>query len=758
MKNLENMYKNVAGEMGIRADQVGAVAGLLEEGSTVPFIARYRKEATGSLDEVVVADIRDRLEQLALLAQRKDAVLKSLESRDLLTDALGTAVRNATTLTMVEDIYLPFRPKRRTKGQMAREKGLAPLAAVLAQQGPGDVETLAQAYVNPDKEVVDVHEALEGARYILAEDLSEDGTLRKKLRTLFATRAAVTSKIKKDQEETGAKFKDYFEWSEKAVSAPSHRILAMFRGEREGVLGIHISPEESLGTDLVRDYAVKADTPAGQQMDMAARDAYKRLLAPAMETELRGELTKRADQEAIKVFSENLHELLMASPLGQKRVLGLDPGFRTGAKLVCLDAQGKLVHYETIFPTLGEKQRIEAGKKVTALCSQYTIEAIAIGNGTAGRETEAFVRGLSIDPAIVVVMVNESGASVYSASPVAREEFPDHDVTVRGAVSIARRLMDPLAELVKIDPKSIGVGQYQHDVDQTALKKSLDDEVIRCVNRVGVDVNTASKQLLTSVSGLGPTLAGNIIAFRDENGPYPTRKSLLKVKRLGPKAFEQAAGFLRIRDGKHPLDGSAVHPESYGIVEKMAADAGCTIRELMDSPTLQDEICIENYVTDNVGLPTLRDIMTELKKPGRDPRSEFKAFSFADNVSALKDLEAGMHLPGIITNVTRFGAFVDVGVHQDGLVHISHLADRFVKDPAEVVKVGQQVEVTVLEIDIPRKRIALSMRTGDAPSAGRSGEERKPARNKGGKQRKPQEKHEGNWFQDALKKAKKNGE
>ncbi|MDD2219952.1 MAG: Tex family protein, partial [Desulfoplanes sp.] len=695
--------------MGIQASQVVAVAALLEEGSTVPFIARYRKEATGSLDEVVVADIRDRLEQLTLLAQRKEAVLKSLESRELLTDALDAAIRDAATLTMVEDIYLPFRPKRRTKGQMAREKGLAPLAAMLKEQGTGDVEAAAQAYVRPDKDVADAQQALEGARYIIAEDLSEDGTLRKKLRALFATQAFITSKIKKDQEETGAKFKDYFAWSEKAAPAPSHRILAMFRGEREGALSMKICPEESLGLDCVLEYAVKAENPCAQQVDMAARDAYKRLLAPAMETELRAELTKRADQEAIKVFAENLHELLMASPLGQKRVLGLDPGFRTGAKLVCLDGQGKLLHFETIFPTLGEKQRSEAGKKVTALCTQYAIEAIAIGNGTAGRETEAFVRALSLDPAIVVVMVNESGASVYSASPVAREEFPDYDVTVRGAVSIARRLMDPLAELVKIDPKSIGVGQYQHDVDQTALKKSLDDEVIRCVNRVGVDVNTASKQLLTSVSGLGPTLAGNIIACRDENGPYVTRKDLLNVKRLGPKAFEQAAGFLRIRGGKHPLDASAVHPESYPIVEKMAADAGCSIKELMDSPALQDQICIENYVTDKVGLPTLRDIMTELKKPGRDPRSEFKAFAFAENVSALKDLEAGMHLPGIITNVTRFGAFVDVGVHQDGLVHISHLADRFVKDPSEVVKVGQQVEVTVLEVDVPRKRIALSM-------------------------------------------------
>ena len=757
MKRLEKTYQNVAVEMGIQASQVAAVAALLEEGSTVPFIARYRKEATGSLDEVVVADIRDRLEQLALLAQRKEAVLKSLESRELLTDALDAAIREAATLTMVEDIYLPFRPKRRTKGQMAREKGLAPLAAMLKEQGAGDVEAAAQAYVRPDKDVADVQQALEGARYIIAEDLSEDGTLRKKLRALFATQAFITSKIKKDQEETGAKFKDYFAWSEKAAPAPSHRILAMFRGEREGVLSMKICPEESLGLDCVLEYAVKAENPCAQQVDMAARDAYKRLLAPAMETELRAELTKRADQEAIKVFAENLHELLMASPLGQKRVLGLDPGFRTGAKLVCLDGQGKLLHFETIFPTLGEKQRSEAGKKVTALCTQYAIEAIAIGNGTAGRETEAFVRALSLDPAIVVVMVNESGASVYSASPVAREEFPDYDVTVRGAVSIARRLMDPLAELVKIDPKSIGVGQYQHDVDQTALKKSLDDEVIRCVNRVGVDVNTASKQLLTSVSGLGPTLAGNIIACRDENGPYVTRKDLLNVKRLGPKAFEQAAGFLRIRGGKHPLDASAVHPESYPIVEKMAADAGCSIKELMDFPALQDQICIENYVTDKVGLPTLRDIMAELKKPGRDPRSEFKAFAFAENVSALKDLEAGMHLPGIITNVTRFGAFVDVGVHQDGLVHISHLADRFVKDPSEVVKVGQQVEVTVLEVDVPRKRIALSMRSGETDRTVPGKIEKKAVKRKEARPEKAGKITKENWFQNALDKAKKKG-
>ena len=698
--------------MGLGAEQVNKVAGLLDEGATVPFIARYRKEMTGSLDEVVIAGIRDGLARLAQLDQRRDAILSSLEERELLTGELKKSILAAANLTVLEDIYLPYRPKRRTKATMAREKGLGPLADMLAGQRPGNVEDWARPYVDQDKGVADTAQALEGARHILAEVLSEDGGLRKRLRTLFARQACIATRVKKGREEEGIKFKDYFAWSEKASQAPSHRILAMFRGEREGVLGLHVLPEEARGMELVISHAVKNNTPSGKQMELAARDAYKRLLAPSMETELRGELKQRADQEAIRVFAENLRELLMAAPLGAQRVMGLDPGFRTGAKLVCLDEQGGLVHYETIFPTLGAKQRDQAAERVTTLCTTYRIQAVAIGNGTAGRETESFVRSLNLGADVNVVMVNESGASVYSASDVAREEFPDHDVTVRGAVSIARRLMDPLAELVKIDPKAIGVGQYQHDVDQTELKRTLEEVVVSCVNQVGVEVNTASRELLAFVSGLGPTLSANILAYRDEHGPFTTRKQLLKVKRLGPKAFEQAAGFLRIRGGKHPLDGSAVHPESYGVVEKMAGDLGCTVVELMGSGELQKKIRIENYVSDKVGLPTLQDIMEELRKPGRDPRSEFKPFAFADNVAAIKDLEPGMRLPGIVTNVTRFGAFVDVGVHQDGLVHISQLADKYVKDPADIVKVGQQVEVTVLEVDVARKRISLSMKAG----------------------------------------------
>ncbi|WP_069857834.1 Tex family protein [Desulfoplanes formicivorans] len=707
---MKEQCARVAREMGLGTGQVEKVAGLLGEGATVPFIARYRKEMTGDLDEVAIAGIRDGLARLAQLDQRREAILASLGERDLLTAALRDRIAAAESLPVLEDIYLPYRPKRRTKAAMAREKGLAPLAKVLLRQQPGDVDALAGRYVDPDKGVMDGSLALEGARHILAEMLSEDGSLRKKLRRLFATQARIVTRVKPGKQEEGIKFKDYFAWSEKASQAPSHRILAVLRGEREGVLGLRILPDETQAMALVLSHAVQNNTPSARQVELAARDAYKRLLAPSMETELRGELKKRADQEAIRVFAENLRQLLMAPPLGPKRIMGLDPGFRTGVKLVCLDEQGGLVHAETIFPFPGDKKRVQAARQVTALCTRYHIQAVAIGNGTAGRETESFVRSLDLGPEVDVVMVNESGASVYSASRVAREEFPHHDVTVRGAVSIARRLMDPLAELVKIDPKAIGVGQYQHDVDQKELKKSLEDVVVSCVNQVGVDVNWASKELLTFVSGLGPTLAAHIVAYRNEHGPFTSRKQLLKVKRLGPKAFEQAAGFLRIRGGKQPLDGSAVHPERYPLVETMARDLGCTVSELMASPALQEHIRIKDYVTHKVGLPTLRHIMAELKKPGRDPRSVFKPFVFADNVAAIQDLQPGMRLPGIVTNVTRFGAFVDVGVHQDGLVHISQLADRYVKDPADVVKVGQQVEVAVLEVNVARKRISLSMR------------------------------------------------
>jgi uncharacterized protein len=712
MVKVEERFSILAREMGVDRDRIAKVAALLDQGATVPFIARYRKEMTGSLDEVAISGIRDGLERLTQLDQRRETVLGSLRERDLLTDALQIKIARAETMSVLEDIYLPYRPKRRTKATMAREKGLAPLAALLARQEPGNVDDLARPFVDPEKGVADTSQALEGARYILAEEISEDRELRGRMRIFFAGQAVCVSQVKKGKEADGIKFKDYFEWSEKASKAPSHRLLAMFRGEREGILNVHVLPDEAKGLQVVVFHVVKNRTPSAEAIESSGRDAYKRLLAPSMETELRGELKKRADREAITVFAENLRELLMAPPLGQKRVMGLDPGFRTGAKLVCLDEQGGLVHYETIFPTLGETQRIQAAERVRVLCAKYRIQAVAIGNGTAGRETEFFVRCLHLGDDVDVVLVNESGASVYSASEVAREEFPNHDVTVRGAVSIGRRLMDPLAELVKIDPKAIGVGQYQHDVDQAELKKSLEEVVVSCVNQVGVEVNTASKELLTYVSGLGPTLAGNIVAHREEHGPFTTRKELLKVARLGPKAFEQAAGFLRIRGGRHPLDGSAVHPESYVIVEKMARDMGCSVRELMDNPGLQKKVRIENYVSDTVGLPTLRDIMDELTKPGRDPRAGFRPFAFADNVTAIQDLKPGMRLPGIVTNVTRFGAFVDVGVHQDGLVHISQLADKYVKDPSEIVKVGQQVEVTVLDVDVARKRISLSMKAG----------------------------------------------
>ncbi|MGX9364622.1 Tex family protein [Desulfoplanes sp. PS50] len=710
MVKVEERFLILAREMGVDKDRIAKVAALLDQGATVPFIARYRKEMTGSLDEVAISGIRDGLERLTQLDQRREAVLGSLRERDLLTDALQKKIAHAETLSVLEDIYLPYRPKRRTKATMAREKGLAPLAVLLARQEPGNVEDLARPFVNPEKGVADISQALEGAGYILAEEISEDRQLRGRMRIFFAGHAVCVSQVKKGKETDGIKFKDYFEWSEKASKAPSHRLLAMFRGERETILNVHVLPDEAQAMQMVVSHVVKNRTPSAEAMESAGRDAYKRLLAPSMETELRGELKKRADREAISVFAENLRELLMAPPLGQKRVMGLDPGFRTGAKLVCLDEQGGLVHYETIFPTLGETQRVQAAERVRVLCARYRIQAVAIGNGTAGRETESFVRSLHLGDDVDVVLVNESGASVYSASEVAREEFPHHDVTVRGAVSIGRRLMDPLAELVKIDPKAIGVGQYQHDVDQAELKKSLEEVVVSCVNQVGVEVNTASRDLLTYVSGLGPTLAGNIVAHREEHGPFTTRKELLKVARLGPKAFEQAAGFLRIRGGRHPLDGSAVHPESYVIVEKIAGDLGCTVRDLMDNPGLQKKVRIENYVSEMVGLPTLRDIMDELTKPGRDPRAGFRPFAFADHVATIQDLEPGMRLPGIVTNVTRFGAFVDVGVHQDGLVHISQLADRYVKDPSEIVKVGQQVEVMVLDVDVARKRISLSMK------------------------------------------------
>ena len=704
----------IARELGVPAAQVEATGLLLAEGATVPFLARYRKEATGSLDEVAITAIRDRLEQLAELDKRREAMMASLTERDLLTDELTRKLNGAETMTELEDHYLPYRPKRRTRATIAREQGLEPLAQwLLARQTDARANPAAEAerFVNDALGIATPDDALAGARDIIAEMVSDDQPARARLRQCFARQAMLTSTVVKGKEAEGDKFQDYFTWSEPAANAPSHRILALFRGESEGVLSVHLLPPEEAAITLVRQLFVRGQTPVAQQVDAAVQDSYKRLLAPSLEKEYRHELKRRADEQAIRVFAENLRELLLAPPLGQRRVLALDPGFRTGCKLVCLDAQGNLLQHTAIYPHTGDRQRAEAGRVVRELCERYAIEAIAIGNGTAGRETEAFIRDLQLPTAPQVVMVNESGASIYSASEVAREEFPDHDLTVRGAVSIGRRLQDPLAELVKIDAKAIGVGQYQHDVDQAALKRSLDDVVVSCVNRVGVDVNTASAQLLTYVSGIGPTLARNLLAYRLENGPFTARAQFRKVKGLGPKAFEQAAGFLRIHGGKQPLDASAVHPESYPIVDRMCADLGCTVSELLCNEPLLKQIDPARYVTAQVGLPTLRDILAELAKPGRDPRPSFEAFAFAEGIESLEDLQVGMRLPGIVTNVTAFGAFVDIGVHQDGLVHISHLANTYVRNPHDVVKVQQRVIVTVIGIDLPRKRVALSMKS-----------------------------------------------
>ena len=709
-------FSRIAGELKISVHQVQAISGLLAEGATIPFMARYRKEATGSLDEVALTTIRDTLGQLEELDKRREAILKSLDERDLLTDALKAAVLQAESLAVLEDVYLPWRPKRRTRAAIAREKGLAPLADALLLQEPGDPAELAAAYISEEKGVATAEEALQGARDILAEKVSEDGSARALLRDFFLQEGQCVTRVLKDKEEEGAKFRDYFDWSEKAATVPSHRFLAMLRAEKEGIVSFSITPDREEAIRRLCALFVTASVPASQEVLRAVEDGYVRLMEPSLKSETRKTLKEAADREAIRVFADNLKELLMASPLGRKRVLALDPGFRTGCKMVCLDAQGKLLHDSVIYPHSGERAREESGRMLLALCHQYEIEAVAVGNGTAGRETEAFVREVMPDATIPLVMVNESGASIYSASETARSEFPDKDVTVRGAVSIGRRLMDPLAELVKIDPKSIGVGQYQHDVDQARLKQSLEDTVMSCVNSVGVDLNSASRELLMYVSGLGPQLSGNIVAYRNEHGPFSSRAQLKKVPRLGPRAFEQSAGFLRIPEGKNPLDGSAVHPERYGLVDAMAKDLGCTVKDLLADTTLRARIRPENYVSDTVGLPTLYDILEELAKPGRDPRKQFEIFQFSGDVQAIGDLLPGMRLPGIVTNVTAFGAFVDVGVHQDGLVHISQLADHFVRDPNEVVRVQQRVQVTVIEVDVPRKRISLSMKSDAVPS------------------------------------------
>ncbi len=700
--------ETISTELNLQSQQVISTIALLDEGGTVPFIARYRKEATGLLDEVAIMQIRDRLEQLRELDKRRETILKSLEDQEVLSDELREKVAAAQSLSALEDIYLPYRPKRRTRATIAREKGLAPLADLLFKQDETTYpDTEAAVFIDKEKEVTCVEDALAGARDIIAEWINEDPQARAQVRDLYASHSTLRTRVTTGKEQEGSKYRDYFEWEEPLAKAPSHRVLAMRRGEKEQCLSLRIiGPEEQCLAALDQQF-VKGDNACSTQVQLAAQDAFKRLLSLSMETEMRVESKNVADEEAIRVFAENLRQLLLAPPLGQKNVLALDPGFRTGCKLVCLDAQGNLTHTDVIYP---DRHSDKAASTLQHLCLEHKIEAIAIGNGTGGRETERFARSIGLPKSIQIVMVNESGASVYSASDAARAEFADYDLTVRGSVSIGRRLMDPLAELVKIDPKSIGVGQYQHDVDQHALKRSLDDVVVSCVNSVGVEVNTASEQLLSYVSGLGPQLAHNIIEYRREHGPFASRKGLKEVPRLGPKAFELAAGFLRIHDGENPLDASAVHPERYALVSKMAKDLDVEVGQLLRRDDLRRRIDLTRYASDEVGLPTLEDILSELSKPGRDPREEFSAFAFAEGIEKMEDLKPGMKLPGVITNITAFGAFVDIGVHQDGLIHISQLADRYVKDPNEIVKVQEQVEVRVTEVDLERKRIALSMR------------------------------------------------
>ena len=697
----------IARELNFSVDQVAATAALLDDGATIPFIARYRKEATGSLDELAVTAIRDRLSQLRDLEQRRQAILTSLEENGHLTDELRISVIHAPTLAQLEDRYLPYRPKRRTRATIAREKGLEPLARAIFDQTGVDPEAAAGNFLNAETGVESVEDALAGARDIIAEWINEDIESRSALRDLFLKWATLRSRVVRGKEADGQTYRDYFDWEEPAVNAPSHRVLAIRRGEREDVLSMTIQPPEADALDVLTPLFVKGDGPDSRQVSTALLDSYRRLLSRSMETEIRLSIKERADTAAIQVFATNLRELLLEAPIGSKRILAVDPGLRTGCKVVCLDRQGKLLQYDTIYP---QRAPEPSARTVNAMLSQHRIEAIAVGNGTGGRETEAFLKTTVDTLTIPVMRVDESGASVYSASEAAREEFPDLDLTIRGAVSIGRRLMDPLSELVKIDPKSIGVGQYQHDVDQTDLKKALDDVVISCVNAVGVDINRASVKLLAYVSGLGPALAKQIVAYRNANGPFQNRREFKNVPRLGPKAFEQSAGFLRVMDGDNPLDASAVHPESYPVVTAMATDLDCPVSALMHNETLRSKIDLKRYVTSAVGQPTLRDILQELAKPGRDPRGAFESMEFASGIERMEDLEPGMRLPGVVTNVTAFGAFVDVGVHQDGLVHISQLADRFIKDPADVVRVRQQVTVTVLEIDLERKRIALSMK------------------------------------------------
>lgn len=697
----------IASALILSEKQIRNAIQLLDEGATIPFISRYRKEMTEGMDEVQLADTKEQYDKLCELAKRKLAVLKSIEEQDKLTDELKSRIDNCWNITELEDIYLPYKPKRRTRAEIAREKGLEPLAKMLMKQQSNDVERMALQFVKDKVENVD--EALAGARDIIAEWINESEAARNSIRMIFSREAIISSKLIKGKDEEAQKYRDYFDMSEKLGRCSSHRLLAMRRGEAEGFLRVNISPEDEHCLEKLDRIFVKGETEASEQVAEAVTDAYKRLLKPSIETEFASESKAKADTEAIRVFAENLRQLLLAAPLGQKRVLGIDPGFRTGCKVVCLDAQGNLLHNETIYPHPPVNETAQAMRKVQKMVEAYDIQAVAIGNGTAGRETEQFIQSTRFDREVKLFVVSENGASIYSASKIARDEFPDYDVTVRGAVSIGRRLMDPLAELVKIDPKSIGVGQYQHDVDQTQLKKALDQTVENAVNKVGVNLNTASKHLLTYISGLGPQLAQNIVDFRAENGAFKNRKQLMKVPKMGAKTFEQCAGFLRIPDSDQLLDNSAVHPESYGIVEAMAKDLKTDVKELIQNKELKKSIDLQKYITPTVGLPTLNDILLELEKPGRDPRSGIKVFEFDANVKTIADLRIGMELPGIVTNITNFGAFVDIGIKENGLVHVSQMADRYISNPAEVVSVHQHVKVRIMEVDAVRKRVQLKL-------------------------------------------------
>ncbi|MGL4851508.1 MAG: Tex family protein [Phocaeicola sp.] len=705
---MEQLHILIATALNISIKQVASTLTLLEGGATIPFISRYRKEATGGLDEVQIGEIKERSDKLNELVKRKATIVKTIEEQGKLTNDLSRRIEASWDATELEDIYLPYKPKRKTRAEAARQKGLEPLATLIWMQRESNLSSRTLPFVKG--EVASEEEALKGARDILAEMVNEDEKARNQVRTSFTRDGVVQATVVKGKEEEGAKYRDYFDFSESLKRLSSHRLLAIRRGESEGILKVSISPDNESCIERLERTFVKGNGPCSQQVSEAVKDSYKRLLKPAIETEFASISKEKADAEAIRVFVENLRQLLLAAPLGQKRILGIDPGYRTGCKVVCLDEQGNLLHNETLYPHPPKSEYSLASRKLTKLVEQYKIEAVAIGNGTASRETEQFITGQRYDRALQVFVVSEDGASIYSASKVARDEFPDYDVTVRGAVSIGRRLMDPLAELVKIEAKSLGVGQYQHDVDQTALKKALDQTVENCVNRVGVNLNTASKHLLTYVSGLGPALAQNIVDYRAANGAFNSRKELLKVPRMGAKAFEQCAGFLRIPQGKNPLDNSAVHPESYTVVEQFAKDLGCSVEELIKHKELQKEIDIKRYVSSSVGLPTLTDIMLELEKPGRDPRQTIKQFEFDANVKTINDLKEGMELPGIVTNITNFGCFVDVGIKENGLVHISQLADKFVSDPTTVVSIHQHVRVKVLSVDMDRKRVQLTMK------------------------------------------------